>query len=104
MADRFAAVDALAEGFQRRGTQPGMAYGIVEAGRLVHAGGLGEQWLGGPVPGAGTVFRIASMTKSFTAAAVLALRDGGQLALDDPAEQFVPELRGLARPTPDSPR
>ena len=104
MADRFAAVDALAEGFQRRGTQPGMAYGIVEAGRLVHAGGFGEQRLGGPVPGAGTVFRIASMTKSFTAAAVLALRDGGQLALDDPAEQFVPELRGLARPTPDSPR
>ena len=104
MADRFAAVDALAEGFQRRGTQPGLAYGIVEAGRLVHAGGFGEQRLGGPVPGAGTVFRIASMTKSFTAAAVLALRDGGQLALDDPAEQFVPELRGLARPTPDSPR
>jgi serine-type D-Ala-D-Ala carboxypeptidase/endopeptidase len=104
MTDRFAAVDALAEGFQRRGTQPGVAYGIVEAGRLVHAGGLGEQWLGGPVPGAGTVFRIASMTKSFTAAAVLALRDGGQLALDDPAEQFVPELRGVAPPTPDSPR
>jgi CubicO group peptidase (beta-lactamase class C family) len=104
MADRFAAVDALAEGFQRRGTQPGLAYGIVEAGRLVHAGGFGEQRLGGPVPGAGTVFRIASMTKSFTAAAVLALRDGGQLALDDPAEQFVPELRGPARPTPDSPR
>jgi CubicO group peptidase (beta-lactamase class C family) len=104
MADRFAAVDTLAEGFQRRGTQPGLAYGIVEAGRLVHAGGFGQQWLGGPVPGAGTVFRIASMTKSFTAAAVLALRDGGQLALDDPAEQFVPELRGVALPTPDSPR
>ena len=45
-------------------------------------------------PGAGTVFRIASMTKSFTAAAVLALRDDGRLALDDPAEEFVPELRG----------
>jgi CubicO group peptidase (beta-lactamase class C family) len=104
MADRFAAVDALAEGFQRRGTQPGLAYGIVDAGRLVHAGGFGEQWLGGPAPGAGTVFRIASMTKSFTAAAVLALRDAGQLALDDLAEEFVPELRGLALPTPDSPR
>src|SRR6516164_3797837 len=104
MADRFDAVDALAEGFQRRGTQPGLAYGIVEAGRLVHAGGFGEQRLGGPPPDAGTVFRIASMSKSFTAAAIMLLRDGGQLALDDPAEQFVPELRGLARPTPDSPR
>jgi len=104
MADRFAAVDALAEGFHRRGSQPGLAYGIVAAGRLVHAGGLGERWLGGPAPDAGTVFRIASMTKSFTAASVLALRDGGQLGLDDPAGEFVPQLRGLALPTPDSPR
>jgi CubicO group peptidase (beta-lactamase class C family) len=104
MPDRFAAVDALAESFQQRGGQPGVAYGIVARGRLAHAGGLGERWLGGPAPDAGTVFRIASMTKSFTAAAVLALRDDGRLALDDLAEDFVPELRGLALPSPDSPR
>jgi len=104
MPDQFAAVDGLAEGFQRRGGQLGVAYGIVADGRLVHSGGWGERWLGGPTPDAGTVFRIASMTKSFTAAAVLALRDDGRLALDDPAEEFVPELRGLALPSPDSPR
>src|SRR5438034_11438724 len=104
MPDQFAAVDDLAEGFQRRGGQPGVAYGIVADGRLVHSGGWGERWLGGPTPDAGTVFRIASMTKSFTAAAVLGLRDDGRLRLDDPAEEFVPELRGLALPSPDSPR
>src|SRR5438105_8074383 len=104
MADQFAAVDDLAENFQRRGGQPGVAYGIVAGGRLVQSGGWGERWLGGPTPDAGTVFRIASMTKSFTAAAVLTLRDDGRLALDDPAEEFVPELRGLALPRPDSPR
>jgi CubicO group peptidase (beta-lactamase class C family) len=104
MPDQFAAVDDLAERFQRRGGQPGVAYGIVAGGQLVHSGGSGERWLGGPRPGAGTVFRIASMTKSFTAAAVLALRDDGRLALDDLAEEFVPELRGLALPSPDSPR
>jgi len=104
MPDQFAAVDDLAEGFQRHGGQPGVAYGIVAGGRLVHAGGWGERWLGGPAPDAGTVFRIASMTKSFTAAAVLALRDDGRLALDDPAEAFVPELRGQALPSPDAPR
>jgi len=103
MPDRFAGVDALAESFQRRGGQPGTAYGIVADGHLAHAGGFGERWLGGPVPGAGTVFRIASMTKSFTAAAVLALRDEGRLALDDLAEKFVPELHGMALPSPDSP-
>src|SRR5215831_19028976 len=104
MPDQFADVDDLAEAFQRRGGQPGVAYGIVADGRLVHSGGRGERWLGGPTPDGGTVFRIASMTKSFTAAAVLALRDDGRLALDDPAEEFVPELRGVALPSPDSPR
>jgi CubicO group peptidase (beta-lactamase class C family) len=100
----LAAVDAIADSFQLGGGQPGLAYGIVVAGSLVHARGLGERWLGGPAPDAGTVFRIASMTKSFTAAAVLALRDDGALALDDPAEDYVPELRGLRPATADSPR
>jgi CubicO group peptidase (beta-lactamase class C family) len=99
-----AALDALATGFHQWGGQPGLAYGVVADGRLAHARGFGERRLGGPAPDAGTVFRIASMTKSFTAAAVLALRDDGRLALDDPAEEFVPELRGLALPSPDSPR
>jgi serine-type D-Ala-D-Ala carboxypeptidase/endopeptidase len=101
-ADAFAAIDAIAEDYQQHGGQPGVAYGIAAGGRLVHARGLGERSLGGPAPDSGTVFRIASMTKSFTASAVLALRDDGALALDDPAENYVPELRGLAPATADS--
>ena len=93
----------LAESYQLRGGQPGLAYGIVAGGCLVHARGVGERWLGGPVPDAETVFRIASMTKSFTAAAVLALRDDGALGLDDPVAEDVPELRDLS-PASDSPR
>jgi CubicO group peptidase (beta-lactamase class C family) len=93
MAD-FADVDTLAARYQERGGQPGLAYGIVVGGELVHAVGLGERYLGGTRPDAGTVFRIASMTKSFTASAILALRDDGALRLDDPAEAYVPELRG----------
>ena len=53
---------------------------------------------------ADTVFRIASMTKSFTAMAILQLRDEGKLSLDDPAERYVPELKTLRYPTSDSPR
>jgi len=87
-------VDTLAASYQQRGGQPGLAYGIVIGGELVHAAGLGERHLGGPLPDADTVFRIASMTKSFTACAILALRDDGALRLDDPAEAYVPELRG----------
>ncbi len=95
---------AIADSYLLRGGQPGLAYGIVAGGRLVHARGLGESWLGGPEPGADTVFRIASMTKSFTAAAVLALRDDGALALDDLAAEYVPEMGDLSRVTADSPR
>ena len=100
----FADVDALAASHQQRGGQPGLAYGVVLDGELVHAVGLGERHLGGPPPDADTVFRIASMTKSFTASAILALRDDGALRLDDPAEEYVPELRGWPPVTPDSAR
>jgi CubicO group peptidase (beta-lactamase class C family) len=100
----FTAVDALAETFQRRGGQPALVYGIVAGGRLAHSRGLGHRWLGGPAPDAGSVFRIASMTKSFTAAAVLLLRDEGAITLDDPADNYVPELRALRPASPDAPR
>ncbi len=98
----FTDVDALAEGYQQRGGQPGLAYGIVLDGELVHAVGLGERHLGGPPPDADTIFRIASMTKSFTASAILALRDDGVLKLDDLAEKYVPELRGWPPVTLDA--
>ena len=100
----FAHVDALAAGYHRRGGQPGLAYGIVAGGELVHAAGLGERHLGGPPPDAGTVFRIASMTKSFTASAILTLRDDGLLRLDDLAEEYVPELRDWPPVSPDAAR
>jgi CubicO group peptidase (beta-lactamase class C family) len=53
---------------------------------------------------AGTHFRIASMSKAFTALAILKLRDDGKLRLDALAEEYVPELRGWTYPTSDSPR
>jgi CubicO group peptidase (beta-lactamase class C family) len=103
MAD-FASMDTLVAGYHQRGGQPALAYGIVVGGELVHAAGLGERYLGGPPPDAGTVFRIASMTKSFTASAILALRDEGALNLDDLAETYVPELRDWPAAAPDAAR
>jgi CubicO group peptidase (beta-lactamase class C family) len=100
----FTDVRTLAASHQQRGGQPGLAYGIVIGGELVHAAGLGERHLGGPPPDAETVFRIASMTKSFTASAILALRDDGALGLDDLAEVYVPELRGWPPASPDAAR
>jgi CubicO group peptidase (beta-lactamase class C family) len=84
---------------------PGLVYGVVADGRLVHVGTYGVQDLdsGRPVT-ADTLFRIASMTKAFTALTVLKLRDNGRLRLDAPAEEYVPEMRGWKYPTEDSPR
>jgi len=65
--------------------------------------GLGVQDLEKKRPvTAETLFRIASMTKAFTALSVLKLRDDGRLALDAPAETYVPEMRGWSYPTADS--
>jgi CubicO group peptidase (beta-lactamase class C family) len=83
---------------------PGLAYGVVLGDRLIHARGLGTLRIGEEAtPTASSVFRIASMTKSFTAATVLALRDDGLLRLDDPIADHVPELANVRPPTRDSP-
>jgi CubicO group peptidase (beta-lactamase class C family) len=74
---------------------PGVAFGVVHDGALVHSGGYGTATVGGATPRRDTVFRIASMTKSFTAAAVMVLRDEGRLRLDDPASDHLPAARSL---------
>jgi CubicO group peptidase (beta-lactamase class C family) len=99
----FSAVDGLVSDYFDRGAQPAIAYGIVSGGRLVHSAGFGARALGAGAPDADTVFRIASMSKSFTASAVLLLRDAGTLALDDPAATYVPELAGWTYGSADAP-
>ena len=91
--------------FAKTAHVPGAAWGIVIDGELAHSGAAGVRDVAANAPvDADTVFRIASMTKSFTAMAILKLRDEGKLGLDDPAERYVPELKGLRYPTTDSPR
>jgi CubicO group peptidase (beta-lactamase class C family) len=84
---------------------PGLVYGIVRDGTLVHGRGVGTLRAGEEaMPTTGSVFRIASMTKSFTAATVLLLRDEGSLRLDDEIARYVPELAAVRLPTRDSHR
>lgn len=105
LATAFADIDALFSQFAATARVPGAAWGIVVDGALAHSGAVGVRSVETKDPvDADTVFRIASMTKSFTAMAILQLRDQGKLALDDPAERYVPELKRLRYPTTDSPR
>jgi CubicO group peptidase (beta-lactamase class C family) len=90
----FATADDIVRAYHERRGQPAIAYGIVRDGELVHAAGFGARSLGGPPPDERTVFRIASMSKSFTASAIMLLRDEGMLALDDPASAYLPQLAG----------
>ena len=98
----FAVVDDVFDELLAGSPSPAAAFGVVDHGEVVHVGARGHLWEGGPTPDGDSVFRIASMTKSFTAACLLALRDDGLLALDDAAEAYVPSLTGRTTPTRDS--
>ena len=105
LSSAFADVDRAFKAYAEREHIPGAVWGIIVDGRLAHVGVTGYRDLAAKSPvDSGTVFRIASMTKSFTALAILKLRDEGKLALDDPVEKWVPELAGLRYPTTDSPK
>ena len=103
MSDVYAAVERIFEDFRIDAHVPGLAYGIVTRAGLQHGGGLGIQSLGdGRAVDSDTIFRIASMTKAFTALTVLRLRDEGLLRLDDEVAIHVPELRDWAPATQDA--
>ncbi len=89
-----AELDAKATGFVREHRLPGMAAGVVHEGELVWSGGPGFADVASRRSGdTGTLYRIASITKTFTATAIMQLRDEGRLHLDDPVVAYVPELR-----------
>ncbi|MDH2415490.1 serine hydrolase [Nocardioides sp. CER19] len=99
----LSAVDDIFATEFAQGRSPGLVYAVVRDGEVLHAHGLGTTTWGAETPPAvSSVHRIASMTKSFTATAVLLLRDRGALRLDDPVSAYVPELEGF-RLAPDAP-
>lgn len=84
---------------------PGIAFGVVLDGKLVYSGGVGFTDVAKKLAATPkSLFRIASMTKSLTAMAILKLRDEGKLRLDDPAETYIPELKTHKYLTADAPR
>ncbi|MGZ9274464.1 MAG: serine hydrolase, partial [Nitrospira sp.] len=71
-AEAFAEIDRTFDEHRLDAHLPGLVYGVVIDGRLAHVKGLGVQDLetNRPVT-ADSLFRIASMTKSFTALSIL---------------------------------
>ncbi|MBD7958370.1 beta-lactamase family protein [Microbacterium sp. Sa4CUA7] len=86
--------DALAAHLDAAASRPAPAAlaAVTHRGRVLAIAAHGEPRRDGAPTGRATVFRIASMSKSFLAATALSLRDDGLLDLHAPAAEFVPEV------------
>ncbi|HAQ18595.1 MAG TPA: serine hydrolase [Prolixibacteraceae bacterium] len=99
----FPVIDKLFSNYAKQNHFPGLVYGLVVDGKLVHKGSIGYSNLSKEtLADNNTAFRIASMTKSFTAMAILKLRDEGKLKLDDPVYLYIPEMKDQKYLTKDA--
>ena len=91
--DDYFLVDLCVQAAMVRGQTPGAAVAVSLDGVLVHEQGFGVKSRGGDEPvNPRTVFRIGSITKMMTAAAVMQQVDLGRVTLDDPVTRWVPEF------------
>ncbi|MFH1177581.1 MAG: serine hydrolase domain-containing protein [Acidobacteriota bacterium] len=92
------AIDQCVQADMTANRTPGAAVAVAIDGNLLYQHGYGVKHRrnGGAVD-ASTVFRIGSITKQMTAAAVMQQVEAGRVNLDDPLTQFVPELELAGR-------
>jgi CubicO group peptidase (beta-lactamase class C family) len=94
------ALEARAASYVKQNRLPGAAVGVVHGEALVWSHGIGFADVAKRiVPDARTLYRVASITKTFTGTAIMRLRDEGKLDLDDPVGRHIPELAHLDRVT-----
>nr|WP_239533995.1 serine hydrolase domain-containing protein [Thalassobacillus pellis] len=84
-------VDKFVTNYLERNGLPGAAIVIVKDGKLVYENGYGHDSKGEPLTEKSSM-RIASVSKSFTAFAVLQLVDEGKIQLDYPVVEYIPEV------------
>lgn len=95
IAKYFPLVASLYKDYAEKNHLPGYAFGIVLDGKLVYSGAGGFTDFEKQIPATTkSMFRIASMSKSFTAMAILKLRDEDKIKLDDPVKNYIPEMKG----------
>jgi D-alanyl-D-alanine carboxypeptidase len=88
-------LEAKAARFVKDKRLPGAAVGVIHGDELAWSAGIGfADMASRRAPDTSTLYRIASITKTFTAAAIVQLRDAGRLDLDDPITVHLSELRG----------
>ncbi|MBR0551401.1 serine hydrolase domain-containing protein [Stakelama marina] len=93
-ADQSAKVDTIVTDALKSSQVPSASIAIVRDGKIVYAKAYGDQ---GPNVAKTTPdarYQIASISKQFTAAAILLLEDQGKLSLDDKVAKYFPEITG----------
>lgn len=98
------ALDARITRFVDEAMLPGAVVLTAHNGRVEHLAAFGAQDVADGTPMAtDTLFRIFSMTKPITAAAVMMLVDDGKVSLDEPVETYLPEFHANTVYGPDGP-
>jgi CubicO group peptidase (beta-lactamase class C family) len=88
---QIATIDAAAEKALATTGVPAASIAIVQDGQIVYAHAYGQQRAGVPARPEAR-YKIASISKQFTAAALLLLAEDGKLSLDDPVSKYLPDL------------
>ena len=90
-------IDALFQDFNRAGS-PGASVLVIQGGKVVLAKGYGLASIEERIPcGTNTNFRLASVTKQFTAMAVMILAERGKLSFEERLTDFFPEFPAYGR-------
>lgn len=96
LAEVASKLEACAASYIKDNRLPGAAVGVVHGDRLAWWAGIGFADIASRrPPELTTLYRIASITKTFTGTAIMRLRDAGKLRLDDPIGRHIPEVAHL---------
>ncbi len=104
MQEAFPVIEKIYRDYAEQNHFPAISFGVVAGGQLVYSGSVGTSNIANHTAATTkSLFRIASMSKSFTAMAILKLRDEGKLRLMDPVSKFIPEMNQAGALTQDAP-
>jgi CubicO group peptidase (beta-lactamase class C family) len=104
MTEAFPVIEKLYRDYAEKNHFPAISFGVIAGGQMVYSGSTGLANIANNTPASPkTLFRIASMSKSFTAMAIVKLRDEGKLSLTDPVSKYIPEINKAGMLTKDAP-
>lgn len=95
-----ARIDALVQAAMAHQHLPGLSLAVAHDGEILYARGYGVRDNASQAPAdAHTIYNIGSVTKQFTATAIMLLRHDGKLKLDDRLSRYIPTYAQAGRIT-----